>query len=143
VRRTSCQGFALTSTISLDLLQATKIDEPSVEGWAHVGWHEVSPGFGGSMPWPPLSFTDPFIPGIELIASAAFFLGAPIMPISLALVTMKCRATFKVRVTISTSRSSIMQAEYCFVPCGFRREPCGIVHVCMRATSVIVGVETT
>src|SRR6185503_6603360 len=39
--------------------------------------------------------------------------------------------------------SSIMHAEYCFVPCGFKREPCGIVHVGIRATSVIVCVETT
>src|SRR6185369_16998407 len=39
--------------------------------------------------------------------------------------------------------SSIMQAEYCFVPCPFRREPCGIVHVGMRAISVIVWVDTT
>jgi hypothetical protein len=39
--------------------------------------------------------------------------------------------------------SFIMHAEYCFVPCGFKREPCGIVQVGMRATSVIVCVETT
>src|SRR5215813_3831129 len=39
--------------------------------------------------------------------------------------------------------SSIMHAEYCFVPCGFKREPCGMVHVGMRAISVIVCVETT
>src|ERR1044072_4881430 len=39
--------------------------------------------------------------------------------------------------------SSIMHAEYCFVPCPFKREPCGIVHVWIRATSVIVCVETT
>src|SRR4051794_380013 len=36
-----------------------------------------------------------------------------------------------------------MHAEYCRVPCGFRREPCGIVQVCKRATSVMVAVETT
>src|SRR5215813_4935420 len=56
---------------------------------------------------------------------------------------MKCFDTFKVRVSISTSMSSIMHAEYCFVPCRFKREPCGIVHVCTRATSVIVWVDTT
>src|SRR5262245_34521002 len=56
---------------------------------------------------------------------------------------MKCLDTFNVRVSISTSMSSIMHAEYCFVPCGFKREPCGIVQVCMRATSVMVCVDTT
>src|SRR6185369_9993775 len=39
--------------------------------------------------------------------------------------------------------SSIMHTEYCFVPRAFKREPCGIVHVGIRATSVIVCVETT
>src|SRR5215217_7469969 len=56
---------------------------------------------------------------------------------------MKCLDTFNVRVSISTRMSSIMQAEYCFVPCGFKREPCGIVQVLMRAISVIVCVDTT
>src|ERR1043165_838300 len=69
--------------------------------------------------------------------------GEPIIPASLFLVTMKWRVTLKDRVSISTSMSSIMQAEYCFVPCGLRREPCGIVQVGMRETSVIVCVETT
>src|SRR5262245_42990631 len=54
-----------------------------------------------------------------------------------------CCVTFSERVSISTSMLSIMQAEYCFVPDEFRREPCGIVHVFSRATSVIVCVETT
>src|SRR6185436_7227975 len=58
-------------------------------------------------------------------------------------VRLNLRLTFSARVSISTSLSSIMHAEYCFVPCSFKRDPCGIVHVGMRATSVIVCVETT
>ena len=46
------------------------------------------------------------------------------------------------RVSISTAMSSIMHAEYCFVPCELIREPCGIVHVCTRATSIISSVAT-
>ena len=65
------------------------------------------------------------------------------MPPSLFFVTRKWRETFSERVSISTSMSSIMQAEYCFVPCALRREPCGIVQVGIRAISVIVRVETT
>src|SRR5690349_21525807 len=57
--------------------------------------------------------------------------------------TGNCRVTFSDRVSISTSMLSIMHAEYCFVAAAFKREPCGIVHVVNRATSVIVCVETT
>src|SRR5436309_15468370 len=85
----------------------------------------------------------PLIPGIELMVLELRTFGGPFMPTSLSLVTMKWRETFRVCVSISTSMSSIMHAEYCLVPCGFRREPCGIVHVWMRATSVIVDVDTT
>jgi hypothetical protein len=45
-----------------------------------------------------------------------------------------------VRVSSSTSWSSIMQVEYCFDPSRLTREPCGIVHVSVCATSVLVGV---
>src|SRR5829696_4995880 len=123
MRRTTCQLFALTSRISLDLLHATKIEEPSADGSAHVGEHELSPGFGASIPCPPVSF----MPGM----CVWFF------------VKLSLRLTFNARVSISTRVSSIMHAEYCFVPCGFKREPCGIVQVCIRATSVIVCVDTT
>src|ERR1043165_4593678 len=133
MRRTSVHVFALISTISLDPLHATKIDDPSVEGSAHVGEHELSPGFGGSEP----------CPWIECVEWVALTLGGPLNPFSRFLVTTNCRVAFNVRVSISTSISFIMHAEYCFVPCGFKREPCGIVHVGMRATSVIVCVETT
>ena len=65
------------------------------------------------------------------------------MPISFPFISMKCLVAFRARVSISTSISSIMQAEYCFVPCAFKREPCGMVQVGIRATSVIVAVDTT
>src|SRR5687767_15006406 len=138
MRRTDFQLVALISTISLEPLHATKIDEPSTEGSAHVGEHELSPGFGGSEPCPPVFLA----PCVACDEPAGMF-GGPFIPVSLFLVTRKCRVAFSVRVSISTSMSSIMQAEYCFVPCGFKREPCGIVHVGMRAISVIVCVETT
>src|SRR6185295_19608122 len=112
------------------------MDEPSTEGSAHVGEHRLSPGFGGSEPCP-------VFPCTVCISGLMRGPGGPGSPFSWFFVTMKCRATFNVRVSISTSMSSIMHAEYCFVPCGFKREPCGIVQVCMRATSVIVCVDTT
>ena len=55
---------------------------------------------------------------------------------------MKCLEAFSVAVSISTSMSSIMHAEYCLVPCGLMREPCGITHVTGRATSIIWSVST-
>src|SRR6185295_17692397 len=136
MRRTSVHAAASISTISLDPLHATKTDEPSAEGSAHVGEHELSPGFGGSEPCPGM-------PCIECVDCVALTFGGPLNPFSRALVTTKWRVAFNVRVSISTSISFIMHAEYCFVPCGFKREPCGIVHVGIRATSVIVCVETT
>ena len=51
------------------------------------------------------------------------------MPISLLFVSRKWRETASVFVSISTSISSIMQAEYCFAPFAVSREPCGIVQV--------------
>src|SRR5688572_29689483 len=36
-----------------------------------------------------------------------------------------------------------MQTEYCFVPCGFSRDPCGMVQVGMRLISFISSVATT
>src|SRR6185503_4405117 len=102
MRRTSVHVFALTSTISLEPLHATKIDEPSTEGSAHVGEHELSPGFGGSEPCP-LVF---FAPCIACAEPAVMF-GGPVIPISLFLVTTKCRVALRVRVSISTSMSSI------------------------------------
>ena len=53
------------------------------------------------------------------------------------------RDTSNVRVSISTSWSSIMQVEYCQPPVGSIRLPCGMVQVVVRATSVPVGVYTT
>src|SRR6185369_6787429 len=94
----------------------------------------VSPGFDASEPCPPC---------IECIDSVVAGFGGPIIPISRFFVTTKWRVTFIERVSISTSMSSIMQAEYCLDPCELRREPCGMVQVCIRATSVIVPVETT
>src|SRR5678816_1356141 len=70
-------------------------------------------------------------------------LGGPVMPVSFPFVSMKYLVAFRARVSISTSISSIMHAEYCFVPCEFNRDPCGMVQVGMRATSVIVSVDTT
>ncbi len=57
--------------------------------------------------------------------------------------TLNRRAISKVRVSISTIWSSIMQAEYCQVPVTSIRLPCGITQVVTRATSVLVGVYTT
>src|SRR5438309_2421387 len=79
MRRVSFQVFAFTSTISLDLLQATKIEEPSAEGCAHVGEQEMSPGLGGSMPCPPVSF-------IPAVASMLCMPATPfIAPVGVAL----------------------------------------------------------
>src|SRR5829696_44240 len=118
--------------MSLDLLHATNTREPSADGCAHVGEQPTSPGFGCSIPCPP----------VEVVACAATP-GAPFIPCSLPGATMKCRAAFSSRVSISTIMSSIMHAEYCFVPCGLMREPCGIVQVWMRATSTMGSVATT
>jgi hypothetical protein len=68
--------------------------------------------------------------------------GAPWTPRSFPLPTTKCRATVNARVSISTAMSSIMQAEYCLVPCALMRDPCGMVHVGTRATSTISSVAT-
>src|SRR5258705_3942437 len=120
MRRFTLHLTASTSTISSDLLQATKTDEPVIDGWAQVGEQETSPGLGGSMPWPPMSIG--FAPGevnrvcglfISAIAGRPVFgaAGEPFMPISRPFVSRKFRETFKVAVSISTSKSSIMQAE--------------------------------
>src|ERR1044072_200317 len=77
MRRTSVHEFVLISTISLDPLHATKTDEPSVAGSAHVGEHELSPGFGGSEPCP-------VIPCIDCVALT---FGGPVNPFSRSLVT--------------------------------------------------------
>src|SRR5262249_35591821 len=116
-----------------DLLHATKIDDPSLDGWAQVGEHESSPGFGAS-PWPGISFIEP--------AVIWWASGAPLIPISLSRVTMKCRAALRVVESTSTTMSSIIQAEYCRVPWPLIREPWGIVHVLTLATSAIEPVST-
>src|SRR5204863_8457482 len=103
ILRTTLHLFASTSTISLDLLHATKMDEPSTEGCAHVGEQVTSLGLGGSMPCTFMSM--PCIPFIECTS------GAPVMPISLPFVSRKWRETLNVPVSISTSMSFIMQAE--------------------------------
>src|ERR1044071_3390790 len=102
-----CQLAVSISRISLNLLHATKIESPATDGSAHVGEHEVSPGFGASIPCPPASF----IPDMFMWS----------------FVKLSLRLTFSERVSISTNVSSIMHTEYCLVPCLFRREPCGIV----------------
>jgi hypothetical protein len=53
------------------------------------------------------------------------------------------RDTAKDRVSISTNWSSIMQPWYWKSPVASTRLPCGMVHVTIRATSVLVGVCTT
>src|SRR5687767_10691 len=105
MRRLTFQLWAFTSTISSDLLQATKMDAPETEGWAHVGEHELSPAFGGSNPCPPVScFMCP-------AAASGFLDGAPVIPISRPFVRTKWRDALSVLVSISTSMSSIMHAE--------------------------------
>src|ERR1043165_863403 len=136
MRRTSCHVLALISTISFEALHATRTEEASAGGSAHGGKQGLSPGFGGSEPCP-------LMPGIACVELVECIMGEPVIPVSLFFVTMKWRVTLKECVSISTSVSSIMQTEYCFVPCGLRREPCGIVQVGMRETSVIVWVDTT
>src|SRR3954453_7196150 len=121
--------------MSLLLLHATKIFAPSADGWTHVGEQVTSPGLGGCMPCPLMSCIA--VPGV-----VAFTTGAPSIPISLPLVTTKCRDTASSRVSISTAMSFIMHAEYCLVPCTLMREPCGIVHVVTLATSIISSVDT-
>ena len=50
MRRVSVHAAASISAISLDLLHATQTRLPSRDGWAQVGEHVTSPGFGGSIP---------------------------------------------------------------------------------------------
>src|SRR5262249_26961974 len=81
MRRTSFQVLVSTSTISLDPLQATNTDDRLPEGCAHVGEQEISPGLGGSVPWP-------------LAAAASWFvfdicIGGPGIPASLPFVSTK------------------------------------------------------
>src|SRR5436190_11321821 len=119
--------------MSLLLLHATKMRAPSTDGCTHVGEQLTSPAFGGSMPCPAMSCEawSELFPG-----------GAPCTPRSFPLPTRKCLATVKARVSISTAMSSIMHAEYCFVPCALMRDPWGIVQVGTRATSTISPVAT-
>src|SRR3954452_22838856 len=49
-RRVIVQLATSISTISLLLLQATKIRAPSADGWTHVGEQLTSPALGISMP---------------------------------------------------------------------------------------------
>src|SRR5258708_28351431 len=95
--------------------------DPSVEGWAQVGEHDGAWGVGSGEWW---------------AAASSATCSAP-------LATLNTRDTPNVRVSISTTWSSIIQAEYCFVPCGFMREPRGIVHVSTRAISTMSSVPTT
>src|SRR5579864_15850 len=118
IRLFSDQPSTPTSTISSDLLQATKTELPSTDGCAHVGLH-VAP------------------------ASWCACGGAPVMPASLPLASMKCRETSNFCVSISTSMSSIMQAEYCLVPCGLMRDPWGMTQVGIRFASIISSEATT
>src|SRR5215472_13273586 len=118
MRRLRDHVSAATSTISSDLLHATYTDFPSDEGWAQVG------------------------PQIAVMARWSFG-GGPGVPASLPLLSRKWRETTNFVVSISTSMSSIMHAEYCLVPAEFRREPCGMTHVGIRAASTISSVATT
>src|SRR5262245_49786007 len=96
MRRMICQLAVSISTISLDLLHATKIASPATDGSAQVGEQELSPGFGASMPCPPVSF----MPDMFMWS----------------FIKLSLRLTFSERVSISTNVSSIMHAEYCLVP---------------------------
>jgi hypothetical protein len=106
MRRLTFQPSASISTISSDLLHATKTDSPVADGCAHVGEQETSPALGGSIPCPLVSCFAP-VPA----ALCAEVPGAPVIPISRPFVKRKCREAFNVWVSISTSMSSIMQAE--------------------------------
>src|SRR6187200_2249324 len=53
MRRFIVHDVASTSTMSFALLHATNTLFPSADGCAHVGEQDTSPGFGGSIPWPP------------------------------------------------------------------------------------------
>src|SRR4029079_12467055 len=103
-RFTMLHAFVSISTISLDLLHATHTRVLSREGWAHVGEHDTSPGFGGSMPCPPISCV---APAVSFPRSG----GDPVIPISFPFVRKKWRLSLSVRSSISTSASSIMHAE--------------------------------
>src|SRR3977135_4419600 len=102
MRRVTFHPAASISTISSDLLHATKIDEPVTEGWAQVGEQEGSPGLGGSIPWPPMSMCFGLTPVcgafIPVVAGPDFFgvAGGPFTPISWPFVSRKCRETFSV-----------------------------------------------
>src|SRR5215203_507352 len=122
--------------MSLAALHATKIRRPSLEGCAHVGEQVFVPAGGGSLPCP--AACAPWS-----VAAGAPGRGAPVCPVSPPDDSVKWRDTFSVPVSISTSVSSIMHAEYCFVPCGLIRDPCGMRHVLIRATSRSPLVATT
>src|SRR5258708_36526819 len=126
MRRCMVHDATSTSTTSLLLLHATNRCVPSADGCAHVGEQLTSAGLGGSAPCPPMSCAPC---SVEERRD-----GAPGTPCSLPFVSRKGRAPANDRVWISMAMSSIMHPEYCFVPCGFTREPWGIVHVGMRAT---------
>src|SRR5437870_5731683 len=97
MRRTTLQVAASISTISFDALQAT--NTRPAEGWAQVGEQRPDAGGGGSRPW------------LAMSCVGALAAGDPARPASRPFVNTKCRDTFSVAVSISTSRSSIMHAE--------------------------------
>src|SRR5580704_730129 len=79
MRRTSDQFFVSTSTISLDLLHATKTRLSSTDGCAHVGEHVTDATFI-------------FIPSCA--SPPLLFVGAPLAPNSLPALTRNVRDTF-------------------------------------------------
>src|SRR5687768_11364370 len=105
MRRVIAHVAASTSTTSLALLHATYTFFPSALGCAHVGEQETvraagaAPAGGGTLP---CAACPPAAPAAA---------GAPAIPCSLPLPSRKWRLTSSVRVSISTSASSIMHAE--------------------------------
>ena len=112
----------------LPRLQATKSEGLRLAGTTQVG--EQVAGDASVAMWPACS------PG----ASSGDAGGSgPSLPAA----TEKRRATWKVRVSTSTTWSSIMHAEYRKWPSASRRAPCGMVQVSIWSTSIMSGVYTT
>ena len=106
------------STMSLGLVARDEDARRRPRTAAPTSESSVSPGLAPMpcrrMPWPRLRAC-----------------GGGLHPVLLALRQHEVsRRRANARVSISTSMSSIMHAEYCFVPCALMREPCGMVHVC-------------
>src|ERR1700761_6400983 len=112
----------------------------STLGCAHVGLHVIEdmfiPACGSVLAddW----FTAGCAAALEVSRGAI-----PSKPCSLPALTRNVRETFIRSASISTRRSSIMQAEYWCEPSRVTRDPWGITHVGIRAISSIALVSTT